>query len=80
MSPAEWAPLLARLRQVQDQQVALLRLPGARRLQYSEKHRPSRQHVVLPPDVLDDDEQFVEWLHHAAVHTKRTTSRTESRQ
>lgn len=47
----------------------LLELPGAERLQHTASDRPSRSHIVIPDQVLNDDDRLVHGLRRSAQAT-----------
>lgn len=46
----------------------LLDVPGAHRLRHHATSPESRTYIVLPPDLVDDDDQLLTWLALAAEH------------
>jgi TfoX/Sxy family transcriptional regulator of competence genes len=45
-----------------DDQEALLKVKGAKRLQYEPDQPPSKTYIVVPPSVLKDRRRFHDWV------------------
>ena len=60
----------------EDDRTALLKIRGAKLLQYDAAGPPSKTSVVVPDSILDDDRALRFWLNKSILHCQSLPSKT----
>jgi TfoX/Sxy family transcriptional regulator of competence genes len=55
---------------------ALLAVDGAKRLQYGPDQPESKTYILVPADLIDDDDELAHWLNLAAARANRAKPAT----